>query len=90
MALCASDGQTTSRWLCSLVLVLNEGPNQDGIKVPTIEECKTYASEYKALGADPANSARRASVLTSISRSWATLAHQLENLSVIVKDEKTK
>jgi hypothetical protein len=59
-------------------------------KVPTIEQCKTYASKYKALGKDQQNSARRSSVLLSISRTWTALAHQLENLAVIVKDEKTK
>ena len=62
---------------------------QIGDKVPTIEQCKTYASEYKALGKDQRNSARRSSVFLNISRSWTALAHQLENLAVIAKDEKT-
>ena len=46
-----------------------------------------YAEEYKTLGQDQQNSARRANVLLCISRSWAALAHQLENLTIIVKDE---
>jgi hypothetical protein len=55
--------------------------------MPSIEECKTYASNYKTLGADPANSARRAAVLMGISRSWTALAHQFENLATIVGSE---
>jgi hypothetical protein len=58
--------------------------------MPTVEQCRAYATNYKTLGADPTNSARGSAVLTSISRSWTALAHQLENLAVIVKDEKTK
>ena len=55
--------------------------------MPTIEQCRAYAANYKTLGADPANSARRAAVLTSISRSWIALAHQFENLATIVNSE---
>jgi hypothetical protein len=55
--------------------------------MPTIEQCKTHAAEYKALGRDPKISGRRSSVLLSISRSWTALAHQLENLTIVVKDE---
>ena len=55
--------------------------------MPTIEQCRTFAEEYKILGKDQHNSARRSSVLTSISRSWTALAHELENLTVVVKDE---
>lgn len=51
----------------------------------TIEQCRTYASEYKVLGKDQHN--RRSSVLLSISHSWTALAHQLENLTLIVKEE---
>lgn len=53
----------------------------------TTEQCKAYAAEYKRLAADPTNSARRSTVLKSISRSWTTLAHQLESLALIVKEE---
>jgi hypothetical protein len=55
--------------------------------VPTIEQCRTYAEEYKLLGNVQHNSARRSSVLLSISRSWTALAHQLDSLTVIVKEE---
>jgi hypothetical protein len=55
--------------------------------VPTIEDCKRYASAYKTLGNDEGISARRSTVLLGISRSWTALANQLENLSVIMKDE---
>jgi len=55
--------------------------------VPTIEQCRRYAAEYKMLGKDRQISARRSSVLLSISRSWTALAHQLESLTLVVKDE---
>jgi hypothetical protein len=50
----------------------------DDRNVPTIEQCKKRAAEYKTLGKDPKISARRSAVLLSISRSWAALANQLE------------
>jgi hypothetical protein len=56
--------------------------------MPTIEQCRTYAAEYKVLGNDRQIAARRSTVLLSISRSWTALANQLENLTVIVKDKK--
>jgi hypothetical protein len=55
--------------------------------MPSAEQCRAYAAHHKMLGADPKNSARRTAVLTSIARSWTALAHQLENLSDIVKSE---
>lgn len=55
--------------------------------MPTAEQCKAYAAEYKALAADQTNSARRSSMLRSISRSWTALANQLDALVVIVKEE---
>jgi hypothetical protein len=55
--------------------------------MPTIEQCRTYAAEYKILGKEQTISTRRSAVLLSISRSWTALAHQLENLAVVVKDE---
>lgn len=58
--------------------------------MPTIEEFKTYASEYKTLGNDREISARRSTVLLGISRSWTALAHQIEHLTEIDKDEKSK
>jgi hypothetical protein len=55
--------------------------------VPTVEQCRIYAGEYKVLGNDPKISARRSTVLLGISRSWTALAHQLENLSMTLQDE---
>ena len=55
----------------------------------SVNECKTYAAEYKILGREPHISARRSTVLLSISRSWTALAHQLESLTMVVKDEQT-
>ena len=58
--------------------------------MPSVEECIAYAAEYKTLAADPRNSARQSAVLTHISRSWATLAHQLEDLAIIERLEGPK
>jgi hypothetical protein len=55
--------------------------------MPTIEQCKTYAEEYKILGKDRRISPRRSTVLLGISRSWTALAHQLESLTLVVRDE---
>jgi hypothetical protein len=55
--------------------------------MPAIEQCSAHAAEYKILGKDQQISARRSSVLLSISRSWTALAHQLENLNIVIKDE---
>lgn len=55
--------------------------------MPSIEQCRAYAAEYKILGAHPKNSARRSAVLMNISRSWVALGHQLESLADIVKSE---
>ena len=55
--------------------------------MPTIEQCRAHAADYKILGKDQQISARRSSVLLSISRSWIALTHQLENLNMVVKAE---
>jgi hypothetical protein len=55
---------------------------------PTVEQCKRFAEEFKVLGADPKNSARRTSVLNSIARTCTALAHQLENLAMIERSER--
>jgi hypothetical protein len=55
---------------------------------PTLDLCRAIAAEYKRLGSDPAISARHANVLKSISRSYTSLAHQLEQLAEIVKAER--
>ena len=56
-------------------------------KMPSVEQCRAYAADYKVLGADPRNSARRSAVLKNISRSWTALANQFESLAVIEKSE---
>jgi hypothetical protein len=64
------------------------GPMAGGrAEMPSVEQCRAYAAEYKILAADPRNSGRRSAVLNSISRSWTALAHQLESLAGIVKSE---
>ena len=45
------------------------------------------AAECKILGNDKRISPRRSNVLLGISRSWTALAHQLEMLSMIDKEE---
>ena len=55
--------------------------------MPTVEQCRTYAANYKTLADDPANSARRSVVLMGISRSWTRLANQFDSLAIIVKSE---
>ncbi|MBR1296648.1 hypothetical protein [Bradyrhizobium sp. AUGA SZCCT0042] len=56
----------------------------------SVEQCRINAEKYKALANDPSNSERRSTVLKNISRSWTTLAHQLENLDVIEKSEASR
>ena len=58
-----------------------------GASMPSAEQCRAYAAEYKILAANPSNSARRSAVHTNISRSWTALANQLESLAYIVKSE---
>jgi hypothetical protein len=55
--------------------------------MPTAQQCKTYAAEYKRLGMETDISIRRATLLMAISQSWATLANQLDHLTVIMEEE---
>jgi hypothetical protein len=55
--------------------------------MPSVEQCRAFAAQYKKLAVDPRNSARRSTVLMNISRSWTALAHQLESLADIEKSE---
>jgi hypothetical protein len=55
---------------------------------PTVEQCKRFAENFKFHAADPKNSARRSTVLNSIARTCTALAHQLENLAMIEKEER--
>jgi len=59
-------------------------------EMTSVEQCRASAAEYKKLGDDPNNSARRSTVLKSISHSWTALGHQLESLALIDKSEKGK
>jgi hypothetical protein len=47
--------------------------------MPSVEQCRAYAAQYKILGADPGNLARRSSVLKGISRSWTALENRLRS-----------
>jgi hypothetical protein len=55
--------------------------------MPSVDECRAYAAEYKILGNDQGNSARRSAVLRNIAHSWTALGHQLESLADIAKSE---
>jgi hypothetical protein len=55
--------------------------------MPSTEQCRNHAAQYKMLAKEPNISARRSAVLSNISRSWTALANQLEGLAVIIKDE---
>jgi hypothetical protein len=58
--------------------------------MPTAQQCKTYAAEYKRLGMETDISIRRATLLMAISRNWATLANQLDHLTVIMKRKASR
>jgi hypothetical protein len=53
----------------------------------TSKQCQAYAAEYQILGMVRDISIRRATALMGISRSWVTLAHQLDRLAEIERDE---
>jgi hypothetical protein len=55
--------------------------------MPSVDQCRAYAAEYKILGNDPRNSACRSAVLRNIAHSWTALGHQLESLAEIAKSE---
>ena len=74
-------------WYVVLHGWINCGPPPGRDIMPTAEECRAYAAHHKRLGANPKNSARRTTVLLSISKSWIALANQLDTLSIIVKHE---
>jgi hypothetical protein len=56
----------------------------------SVQQCRANATEYKKLAVDPKNSARRSTVLKSISHSWTALGHQRESLALIEKSEGEK
>ena len=55
--------------------------------MPTGEECRAYAEEYRRLAMATDISLHRATMLTAISQTRATLAAQLERLAIISKEE---
>jgi hypothetical protein len=55
--------------------------------MPTAEQCRIYAAGYQRLGIEVDVSIRRATVLMGIANSWLALATQLDQLSIIAKDE---
>jgi hypothetical protein len=56
--------------------------------MPTAEECRTYAAEYRRLRDEAADtSPARAALLINISRSWTVLANQLDRLAEFIREE---
>ena len=51
-------------------------------------QCRAHAENYKRLAVVPKISIQRATVLMAISRSWITLAGQLDRLAAIEAEEK--
>ena len=53
----------------------------------TAQQCRAYAAEYQLLATKADISIRRATLLMNISRSWKSLANQLDRLSDLAKAE---
>jgi hypothetical protein len=53
----------------------------------TAQQCRAYAAEYQLLATKADISIRRATLLMNISRSWKSLANQLDRLSDLTKEE---
>jgi hypothetical protein len=53
----------------------------------TAKQCRAYAAEYQLLATKADISIRRATLLMNISRSWKSLANQLDRLSDLNKEE---
>ena len=51
------------------------------------EQCKEFAANCARLGMQPNISVRRADILMAMSRSWTTLATQIERYEALVKEE---
>jgi hypothetical protein len=73
--------------ICRSLIAVNWHTKQAGAIMPTPEQCRTYAAEFKRLGLKGDSSVRRAAVLMCIAESWTTLAKQLDWLSAIMKEE---
>lgn len=61
---------------------------KDGANMITAPQCRTYAMEWQLLGMRTEISVQRATILVAMSRSWTTLANQLERYDAIVKEER--
>jgi hypothetical protein len=55
--------------------------------MPTAEQCRIYAAGYRRLAIEVDVSVRRVTVLMGIANSWLALATQLDQLTIILKDE---
>ena len=53
----------------------------------TAKQCRAYAAECQLLATKADISIRRATLLMNISRSWKSLANQLDRLSDLTKAE---
>ena len=53
----------------------------------TAQQCRAYAAEYRLLAKKADISIRRATMLMNISRSWNSLANQLDRLSDLNNEE---
>ena len=53
----------------------------------TAKQCRAYAAEYQLLATKADISTRRATLLMNISRSWKSLANQLDRLSDLTRAE---
>ena len=53
----------------------------------TAEQCQTHAEECKRLAAAPGVSARRTTVLRTMTRSWAALANAIDRYEAFVRED---
>jgi hypothetical protein len=55
--------------------------------MPTADQCKIYAAEYRLLGRGTDISAQCSTALKNISPSWTMLANQFDRLADILREE---
>jgi hypothetical protein len=53
----------------------------------TAQQCRAFASNCVTLGADTNISIQRATILLAMSRSWTSLANQIDRYEAILKEE---
>jgi hypothetical protein len=67
---------------------ITEPPAESGGIMPTAEQCRAYAAEYRRLRDEAADTSPQcAMLLLNISRSWSALANQLDRLTEFIKEE---